>query len=157
MKHSKPGSVCLADPLGHKHTFDRVLLYRPAGETIRLHRFRGRWLTLRVAEGPDEAMLPSHRQDVDGIALNVIVDSSKTIGHLNGFKDTIAFDRTGSLGQCFPGLQWPAIFIIDPAGELVAILSDDNYETFMHSLVQDGRTSPTYGGVDAIDRADLKL
>ena len=157
MNRSDPGAMCLADMLGHHNTFDRVCLYRPAGETIRLHRFLGRWLFLRVADGPDGAMLPGHRQDVDGVALNVIIDPSRTAGHPNGWADTIAFDRTGSFDRRFPELQWPATFIIDPTGELVAILTDETYEPFVQSLVRAGRTSPSYGGIEAIDRADLKL
>lgn len=150
-----PGSQCPGDPTRNIFSVGRIMLQRPAGEQVRLHRFLGRWLILRVTEAVDGDLLPKYRRDVDGVAINVIVDPASIRGEHGGFCDTIALDHEGCFRQCFPGLRWPVIFIIDPAGELVAILSDIVFEPFMQSLVRDGRGSPSARPVNAIDRGDL--
>jgi len=158
MNHMKPGAPCLGTQDRHTHGLGRLHVSRLAGDLIRLNRFRGRWLILRVTEAPDGALLPGLREGVDGVALNVFLDPASVNGKLNGHcPETIAIDHAGAFRRCFPQQEWPATFIVDPVGELVAILSDECYEPFVQSLIRDGRMYPSFGRVEAIDRTDLKL
>lgn len=134
--------------------FDRIVLHRHGGCTVSLHRFAGRWVILRVAEAPDgDGLLESAVGDLDAVVLNVVA------GPVNGAvpgRERIAevvYDADGHLAERFPSLTWPSTFVVDPDGQLSAILSDQAFGPFLAELVRRERAHDPSG---AIDRRDLQ-
>lgn len=128
-----------------------VVLRKRAGEVFSLHRYAGRWLVLRVVDEPGAVELPAIRQGFDAIALSVVAGETS-----HGLQSVLEGDSTVYDGGCwfkrsFPSLSWPATFVINPAGQLAAILNDDTYESFVRSLVGSGRGASSHGAIDLGD------
>jgi hypothetical protein len=129
---------------------DEIVFHKPGGTTLSLRRFLGRWIIMRVIESLDAGLLPERRDGLDSVAMNVVVNPEALDGTPATLPDTV-LDDAHAFRKSFPGLSWPSTFVIDPSGQLVAILSDESYEPFMHCLVGSGRSTQLSGAIDLGD------
>ena len=150
MKRLCSGPLRPANHFTDDFGIDRIILRKSCGSTLSLHRFLGRWIIMRVTDVPDGGMLPGCRPGIDGVTMNVVTDPDAFSRGLSSIEDTVV-DHAGSFERSFPGLHWPATFVIDPAGRLVAILTDESYEPFVQTIVRNGPTSHSDGAVDLGD------
>lgn len=127
---------------------DDIVLQRHTGEVVSLHRYAGRWLVLRVVDDPGAIGQTTIQQGFNAIALNVVLGSEVTGVRTHTDDDTVVFDKACRFRRVFPSLSWPATFIIDPDGQLAAILKDDSYDVFVRSLIGTGRGVTSRGAVD---------
>lgn len=134
--------------------FDRIVLHRHGGCTVSLHRFAGRWVILRVAEGKDDsALLEGAVGGLDAVVLNVVPGPVNGVTPLPASTAEVVYDADGHLAERFPSLTWPSTFVVDPDGQLSAILSDQAFGPFLAELVRRERAHDPSG---AIDRRDLQ-
>ena len=141
------GQISVSQP----RQLDDLRFSKACGGPISLHRFAGRWVILRVVESFDGKILLSNgARRLDAVPLNVVCGPVKVSdGEEHG--EPVVFDPTASIAERFPALQWPATFIIDPEGHLVAILTDQSYDAFLHELVQKWVPAHPPGTIDGGD------
>ncbi len=154
MRHFEPDG---RHPVKDRHNVrpvGSIVLRDRIGRSVSLHRYVGRWLVLRVSDLPDGEHLSRCCDGLDGVVMDVVVDeeSLPESEHCSHRGCTCMLDDDGIFSRWFPALQWPATFVIDPSGELVAILNDETCEPFMQSLVRRSRSAPSFG---AIDRGEI--
>jgi hypothetical protein len=130
-----------------------IALRDRSGRSVSLHRYVGRWLVLRVSDLPNSDHLLRCCRDLDGVVIDVVTDEGALpeSEHFSRNGLSCLLDGDGSFPRWFPALQWPATFVIDPSGKLIAILTDETCEPFMRSIGRCGRSASTFGAVDLGD------
>jgi hypothetical protein len=150
---------CAADGRGltgpHPNPLSSVILRQPCVHPVSLHRYAGRWIVVRVSE---ESPAPGEQigslAGIDWVSLNVIsgpVTAEPAAGTGHG---RVLFDPAAELAMRFPSLAWPATFVLDPDGRLIAILDDRGWPIFIEQLARRGGQASAGG---AIDQQDIHL
>jgi hypothetical protein len=138
---------------GHElpRALDDLRLAKACGGPISLHRYAGRWVILRVAASFDgKVLLSNGARRLDAVPLNVIPGPVQAdVGADHG--EPVVFDPMDLIAERFPALDWPATFILDPHGHLVAILTDESYDSFLHELVHTLGPHHPQGTIDGGD------
>lgn len=130
--------------------FRHVALSMADGTSVSLRRYLHRWLVLWVTDDPGAAIAPPRFHD-GAFRIAVLVGETPA-GPLSGSEATTLYGCTGELAAMFPDLAWPATFLVNPEGRLVAIVEGDDraglIRQFLYSVPQ-----PYSGG--AIDLGDI--
>lgn len=132
----------------HPNPLSDLRLFKPCGEGVSLHRYAGRWVILRLTDGPPGpgggiGDLPY----ADFMPLNVV---SGPIAHADTGVPVI-YDTANGLAHRFPAIDCPATFVIDPEGRLVAILDDHGWPDFLEDLLRQTARKPARGAIDQQD------
>lgn len=127
---------------------DDIVLQRCTGEAVSLHRYAGRWLVLRVVDDSGKIGQTTIQQGFNAITLNVVLGSQSADGRNDPDDDTVVFDHASRFRQVFPSLSWPSTFVVDPEGQLAAILNGDSYDVFVRSLISSGQSLTSHGAID---------
>lgn len=61
------------------------------------------------------------------------------------------FDPKHGFAHRFPAIDFPATFVIDPDGRLIAVLDDHGWPEFLEELVRQSGTSQAHGAIDQQD------
>lgn len=137
-----------------RQPFDRLVFQKHGGISFSLHRYAGRWIILRAArEWDPPALLDADVRGLDAVMLNVVTGPVIPLSDGDEGVGEIVFDTHHRIESRFPSLDWPATFVLDPEGRLVAILSDTALPIFLSDLVRSQRTTFSSG---AIDRRDIQ-
>lgn len=132
----------------HPNPLSDLWLVKPCGGAVSLHRYAGRWVVLRVTEQAADANCSVGDLPVsDFVALDVIA------GPVTGSdaQPSLMFDPNHAFAHRFPALEFPAVFVIDPEGRLIAILDDHGWPEFLEELVRQTGTAPAHGAIDQQD------
>lgn len=132
----------------HPNLLSDLRLVKPCGGSVSLHRYAGRWVVLRVTEQPPDSdraigTLPA----ADFVALNVVSGPAMEAGA----RPAVVFDPRHGFAHRFPAIDFPATFVIDPEGRLIAVLDDHGWPEFLKALVRETGSRQARGAIDQQD------
>lgn len=146
MKHNLPRRWGLTGP--HPNPLSDVRLVQPCGLSVSLHRYAGRWVVVRVTEQPPDAdRIVAGGTGMDFVALNVVAGQPAT----NGGTDALMYDPNHQFAHRFPALDFPATYVIDPDGRLIAVLDDQGWPDFLDELLRQTGPVTAHGAIDQQD------
>jgi hypothetical protein len=137
----------------HPNPLSDLLLRRPSGATVSLHRYAGRWLIARVSDvDPGEAppsgdLLPEDFVPVFVVSGPIPPGAARDDGG-------VVYDTARAFATRFPAIDLPATYVIDPEGRLVAILDDHGWPGFLEGLIRETGKAPAHGAIDRRDLSD---
>lgn len=134
----------------HPNPLSDLRLVKPCGGSVSLHRYAGRWVVLRVTEQPpDSERAVGALPEADFVALNVVAGPALAADAM----PPLVFDPKHGFAHRFPAIDFPATFVIDPDGRLIAILDDHGWPEFLEDLVRQTGPQQARG---AIDKQDIR-
>lgn len=117
---------------------------------VSLKRFLRRWLVMRVTNHPcPDVPAPEFRQGAFRITVLLGEQALHADCHPGSW---VLYDRHQRLATMYPGLVWPATFLLNPEGRLVAIVEGHD-QAGLIQYVLDGVSDPVSGG--SIDLSDI--
>lgn len=116
---------------------------------VSLKRFLRQWLVMRVTDNPcPDATAPEFRQG----ALHITVLLGETATPVDCQPGgSVLYDRHQRLATMYPGLVWPATFLLNPEGRLVAIVEGDDQAGLIQHVLNGVSGSASGGGIDLGD------
>lgn len=132
----------------HPNPLSDLRLSKPCGESVSLHRYAGRWVILRLTDrAPDPDGTIGDLPHADFVPLNVVA------GPIDGIAPAVPviYDTAAGFADRFPAIAYPATFVIDPDGRLIAILDDHGWPNFLEELLRQTDRTPAHGAIDQQD------
>gem|GEM_PF-3232910 len=94
------------------------------GASISIRRFLRRWLVIRVSDDPCSPVEPPEFRE-GAFRITVMLGAIPARPDCKG-SSPMLYDHHQQLAKMYSGLVWPATFLLNPEGRLVAILEGED-------------------------------